>query len=279
MKRDTIFYRIFQQSPTLLFDLLPSPPANAQAYRFESIEVKETSFRIDGVLTPPTADGIVFFSEVQMQRDPKLYERIFSEVGIYTYRHTEDFTDWQAIAIYPNRDIDKTKVPRELFESGRILPIYLNELGAIETLPLGIGLLVLTILEGDAAIAQAQTMMARARRAAAGSAIMEMVSTIIFYKFKTLSRDEVNTMLGYTLDELKESRAYQEIYTEAHAEGRQEECLNFALRLLNAKFGTLSPQQQARIQTLSLDQLQTLGLAILNFTNLTDLTHWLEAQA
>jgi len=47
MKRDTIFYRIFQQSPTLLLDLLPAPPTDRQGYRFESIEIKETSFRID----------------------------------------------------------------------------------------------------------------------------------------------------------------------------------------------------------------------------------------
>jgi predicted transposase YdaD len=57
MKRDTIFYRIFQQSPGLLFDLLPSRPPNAHDYTFTSIEVKETSFRIDGVLIPPTPDG------------------------------------------------------------------------------------------------------------------------------------------------------------------------------------------------------------------------------
>jgi predicted transposase/invertase (TIGR01784 family) len=73
MKRDTIFYRIFQQTPTLLFDLLPTRPANAEDYTFASIEVKETSFRIDGVLLPPTPEGTIIFSEVQMQPDGNLY--------------------------------------------------------------------------------------------------------------------------------------------------------------------------------------------------------------
>ncbi|MEM8543583.1 MAG: DUF2887 domain-containing protein, partial [Cyanobacteria bacterium P01_H01_bin.119] len=46
MRRDSIFYKLFQRSPTLLFELLPAPPANAQAYRFDSVAVKEPRFEI-----------------------------------------------------------------------------------------------------------------------------------------------------------------------------------------------------------------------------------------
>jgi predicted transposase YdaD len=212
-----------------------------------------------------------------MQPDPLLYERLFSEIGIYTYRYPETFTEWQAIAIYPTRTSAQTstKVPHELFESGRIQPIFLDELGEIDQLPLNLGLLVLTILEGEEAIRQAQTMMAKARQIEAGDGIMAMLSTILFYKFKTLSRDEVNAMLGYTLDELKESRAYQEIY----AEGREEAQVTFALMQLNTKLGQLSQQQQGKIQALTPDRVQALGLALLNFNTGDDLNHWLEIQA
>jgi predicted transposase YdaD len=48
--------------------------------------------------------------------------------------------------------------------SGRIQPIYLDQLGPIAALPLGLGLLVLTILEGEEAITQAKQMMERARQ-------------------------------------------------------------------------------------------------------------------
>jgi predicted transposase YdaD len=85
--------------------------------------------------------------------------------------------------------------------------------------------------------------------------------------------DEVNAMLGYTIDELKESKAYQEIY----AEGREEERRAFILMQLYRKFGQLSPQQQTRIQSLSSDRLQVLGLALLDFTEMANLDHWLEA--
>ncbi len=159
-----------------------------------------------------------------MQPDLKLYERMFSEIGIYTYRHTEQFQSWKAIAIYPTRSVEQstTKVPFELFQSGRIFPIYLDELGTIEQLPLGIALLVLTILEGDEAIAQAQKMTVRAHQEADGDTIIEMIATILVYKFTTLSRDEVNAMLNYTIDELKQTRFYQEVKAEGMEEGMKE---------------------------------------------------------
>ena len=257
-----------------MFDLLPTPPPDTQGYRFESIEVKETSFRIDGVLIPPNDNGLVLFSEVQMQPDPKLYERLFSEIGIYTYRHTESFDDWQAIVIYPTRKIEQTltKVPHELFDSGRILPIYLDELGAIESLPLNIGLLVLTILEGEEAIAQAKIMMARAKRLGAGDAIMEMVSTIISYKFTMFTRDQVSTMLNYTLDEFKQTRYYQDIRDEEWQDALQET----ALMQLDRKLGQVSLNNKATVQSLTYDRLQQLTLALLDFKTSQDLENWLK---
>ena len=56
MKRDSIFYKLFQQSPTLLFDLLETPPANVEGYRFDSVAVKEPKFEIDGVFLPPESE-------------------------------------------------------------------------------------------------------------------------------------------------------------------------------------------------------------------------------
>lgn len=57
MRRDSIFYKLFQQFPTLLFELLTSPPENASEYRFDSVAVKEPKFEIDGVFLPPENKG------------------------------------------------------------------------------------------------------------------------------------------------------------------------------------------------------------------------------
>ncbi|WP_292833099.1 DUF2887 domain-containing protein [Nostoc sp. JL33] len=43
MKRDSIYYQIFKRFPGLLFELVDHPPLQAQNYRFESLEVKETA--------------------------------------------------------------------------------------------------------------------------------------------------------------------------------------------------------------------------------------------
>jgi predicted transposase/invertase (TIGR01784 family) len=220
--------------------------------------------------------SLILFSEVQMQPDPKLYERLLSEIGIYTYRNHDRFADWQALVIYPNLSIAQstTKVPHELFDSGRIQPIYLDQLGPIESLPLGLGLLVLTILEGDEAITQAKRMMERARRVESSDAIMELISTVIVYKFTNLSRDEVYAMLSYTTDDLKQTRVYREIYQE----GQEEERLSLILAQLNAKLGLLSLQQQAKVQALPFERLQALTIALLNFTDLGDLEIWIDQQ-
>ena len=291
MKRDSIFYRIFQQFPDLLFDLLPNPPRMTQGYRFESIEVKETSFRIDGVLSPPDNRGTVFFSEVQMQPDSKLYERMFSEIGIYTYRHTEQFETWQAIAIYPTKSVEQktTKIPTELFQSGRFLPIYLDQLGAIEQLPLGIALLVLTILEGEEAIAQAQRLRDRAVQSQSRDGIMDMLSTILVYKLTTLSRDEVNAMLNYTTDELKQTRFYQEVMEETREEMREEvreirnevreESRSIVLTFLRSKVGPIPSPLELCIRALRADRLQALSVALLDFKTIQDLEDWLQVES
>jgi predicted transposase/invertase (TIGR01784 family) len=165
MRRDSIFYQLFRQYPALLFELLTEPPPQAQEYRFEAVEVKETAFRMDGVFLPPSAQGLVYFCEVQFQLDELLYERIVSEIGIYAYRHRDRFSDWRAVVIYPTRSVEqsRTETVREILGSGRIQRIYLDELGEVGELPTGLGLMVLTILEGDEAKSEARKAIARAQ--------------------------------------------------------------------------------------------------------------------
>lgn len=262
MRRDTIFYQLFVQSPILLFDLIPHPPENAAQYVFDAIEVKETAFRMDGVFIPPNPSGIVYFCEVQFQVDELLYERMLAEISIYVYRHRDLFLDWQAVVIYPSRSIEQSQreIVRELLASGRITRVYLDELGEVE-LSTGLGLMVLTTLEGDEAKAEARRLIGQAQ----GSRdIINLVSTIILYKFNTLSRDEVDLMLGI---ELQQTRVYQDARTD---EGR-----SLVLRLLARKFGTISPEIQAQVNSLTLDRVESLGEDLLDFTQMEDLTSWL----
>lgn len=64
---------------------------------------------------------------------------------------------------------------------------------------------------------------------------------------------------------------------EGRLEGRLEGQQELIMRLLVRRLGTVEPEIQARICRLPIDQLENLGEAILDFTNASDLTTWLQA--
>jgi len=61
-------------------------------------------------------------------------------------------------------------------------------------------------------------------------------------------------MLGIA-DSLKQTCFYQEAVAEGRAEGRAEVIEEFVLKLLNYRFGELSPVLKSQIEALSLEQL------------------------
>jgi predicted transposase/invertase (TIGR01784 family) len=280
MRRDTIFYQLFLQSPALLFDLIPGPPADANEYVFRSIEVKETSFRIDGVFLPPTPEGLIFFCEAQFQPDATLYERLVSEIGIYAFRYRDEFKDWRALVIYPSRSTEQSRLEtvQDIIESGRITRIYLDELAETEDSSIGIRLMLLTTLGQQHSIETAKAIIAQTQDSPEARAIIGMVSTIVVYKFNNLSRAEVEAMLGI---ELQQTRVYQEAKEEGREEGRQAGRqageTTVVLKLLQRKLGKLPDEIQAQIMALSIEQLELLAEELLDFSELKNLTAWLSA--
>ena len=63
---------------------------------------------------------------------------------------------------------------------------------------------------------------------------------------------------------------------EGRVEGRVEGEQRLILRLLSRRFGELSPQVRARVESINLTQLEALGEALLDFTNIDDLNNWLQ---
>jgi predicted transposase/invertase (TIGR01784 family) len=252
MRRDSIFYSLFKQSPSLLFELLDEVPDTATQYRFESVAVKEPTFTIDGVFLPPETapPGTVFFAEVQMQRDDRLYERLFSESMAHFYRNRNYYSDWQAVVIYPSRSTeqDETHPYRALLHSDQVHRVYLDELGAIEAVPLGVAAMVLTIVEEDEAPEKARMLIGRANQEITAlpvkQGIIDIVSTIITYKFTNLSRKEIETMLGTKLEETR-------VYKEAREEERNEIAVNMIRKKID--LATI-----AEVTGLSVEQLQKL---------------------
>jgi len=67
MKTDTLFYRLFQAYPALALEAAGIVVDDPQGYQFRSEEVKETAFRLDGLLIPPptTPQAPLVFLEAQ----------------------------------------------------------------------------------------------------------------------------------------------------------------------------------------------------------------------
>jgi predicted transposase YdaD len=66
-------------------------------------------------------------------------------------------------------------------------------------------------------------------------------------------------------------------YERGKEEGKQEQGQTLVLRQLQRRIGELPQEVRGRIQTLSLEQLEALGEALLYFTAMDDLLSWLEA--
>ena len=74
---------------------------------------------------------------------------------------------------------------------------------------------------------------------------------------------------------MRESVIYQDILAEGRTEGRVAEGRALISRLLNRRVGALPMDLQARLEGLSLEQLENLGEALLDFSTLADLQLWL----
>jgi predicted transposase/invertase (TIGR01784 family) len=81
----------------------------------------------------------------------------------------------------------------------------------------------------------------------------------------------------FTRGIMRESVIYQEILEEGVEKGKQTEAVAMIMRQLTRRIGTVEPQLQESIRSLSLPQLEDLGEALLDFSSVTDLTTWLES--
>ena len=75
---------------------------------------------------------------------------------------------------------------------------------------------------------------------------------------------------------LSESPWYQQILNEGRQQGKQEEAVDTTLRLLNRRFGSLSPELQERLRGLTLAKLEELSKVLLDFSAIAQLETWLD---
>ena len=227
MKTDSIFYRLFQTFPDTFFELIEHQASEASAYKFASVELKQTAFRIDGVFLPlpHLQERPIYFLEVQFQKDPEFYARFFCEIFLYLRLYAPTKT-WQAVVVFARRSMEPTEVEpyRVLLESRQVTRLYLNELGDVTERSLGVGIIKLVVETRRRTPERVRQLVDRARSELADEAmqrkVLDLIETIVLYKLPRVSRQELGRMFG--ISDLKKTRCYQEVRQEIQQEVRQE---------------------------------------------------------
>jgi len=243
MKTDSLFYELFRQWPAVALDLVGLDPATAARYTFRAEELKQTAFRLDGLLMPAddTDDPYVFI-EVQFQPDDRLYPRLFAELFLYLHRAPQP-RDWRALILYPDIRVERITKGYDLLVG---LPlVHRVDLGALSgqnrATP---GWELLRLIDADTAVAVARQWL-RTPNPALTADIINFIETVLVYKLPRSTREELQTMLGLTDIDLKQTRFYQDV----HTEGQQLGEARILRRQLTRRFGPLPDWAEQRLQS------------------------------
>lgn len=231
MKTDKIFYKLFGEFPGIFFELIGKPPTISNLYEFKSQEIKETSFRIDGIFltldssSDKASNQPIYFVEVQCYKDKLFYDRFLTSILLYFYQYQPSNPDWYAIVIFDTRNND-VDYPQRLnaLRNPHLRCFYLDEMEDASSESLGLGIIKLIVEEKQKAKASVKQLISKARLEVKDAAIqrkvLELIEAILVNKFPNLTREEVKEMLSMEL--IKGTRVYEELKEEAREEVKQE---------------------------------------------------------
>jgi len=295
LNTDRWFYGVFQSAPDLIRWLVASPsgamPSGAvpteldRQYRFSVPELKAGSHRLDGVLWPIGSETgseelPVVLLEVQMRTDPGFHHRLAAQTYRFLQLHPR-IEHWRVVVITPHQRLQLGPVMPLRGFLEQVHWVSLEELGVQENLDAAVDLLTLPVRSE-------QELGERCRRILASRRDLEpVVFSMLLERFPQLSKEEILMIAGLPLQELRHTRAVQEILEEGRQEGRQEgreagrqqEAAALAIRQLVRRFGSLDPACQERLAAMPLPRLEQLAEDLLDFTGPGDLQGWLAGNA
>ncbi|MFU8884476.1 MAG: Rpn family recombination-promoting nuclease/putative transposase [Cyanobacteriota bacterium] len=300
MNTDRWYYRVFQSAPDLIRSLLPGSAAAAKTlgldpatpgdliYRFEALELKELSHRLDGVLWPRKSTGCaetgspefpVVLLEVQMHPDPGFRHRLAAQSCRFLQKHPQ-VEHLEVVVITPHKrmSLGPTKLPRLLQALlNEVHWISLEELSQQPNLDPLLNLLTLPVRPESELAASSQQILA------SRPDLDTVVLPMLVQRFPQLTEEQIMVIAGIPREEIRHTRAVQDWLAEGRQEGLQEgearEAAKVTLRQLNRRCGPLSEATTAQIQALPLEQLEALADALLDFQGPADLAAWLAANA
>jgi predicted transposase YdaD len=277
VKTDKLFYQLFLTQPEFLADLVPGIPADC-VYEYSAPVLKDSEFRLDGLLIPQSADPTapLIFVEAQMQLDSRFYGRYFAEIYLYLYQY-EVQRPWRGLVILQSRQQALgSDVPYGDLASGRVQLIFLQDLLGQRNLPPALALLQLIVLSDEAVPQAARSLLRTAQEDGeqAFQSILNLVEAILINKFPQLEAEVILQMLDLKTADITQTRFYQDVFQE----GRQEGEAALIVRQLTRLLGNLPEPQLQQIRSLPQARLEALGEALLDFASPADLQRWLTTE-
>jgi predicted transposase/invertase (TIGR01784 family) len=292
MRTDQLYYQIFLAQPALLAELIPGLPADCE-FEYIAPVVKESEFRLDGLLMPLTdnPEVPVIFIEAQMQADQRFYGRYFAETHLYLYQYQIE-RPWRGLLILRSQSQNLgSEVPYTTLLNSQVQRLYLNDLREETDLPLSLALLRLIVLPDASLPDAAKQVLAQAKGQgeAAFQSILDSLEAILINRFPQFTTQEILAMLDLKMADIRQTRFYQEVFAEGREQGQEqgreegrEEGMTqgeaaVLLRLLTRRLGPLPEEQVAHIQSLRLPQLEALLEVVLDLADGAALADWLAA--
>ena len=267
MKTDKLFYRIFLNQPGLIAELLPEIPVDCE-FEYSAPVIKEIETRLDGLLTPigDHPHLPLVFLEAQMQIDETFYGRYFR--GVFTYLDQYNITrPWQGLLILLNRNLNLgSEIPYQSQFVHQVERFYLEDLLEQENLSPNLAILKLIVTPESQAGTLAKQILNSAETEKERRIKLDLVEAILVNKFTQLTIEEIQKMINLKEADGTQTRYYQEVFQRGKAD--------MAISQLNRRCGNLTKIQEQKVRSLSLPQLESLGYALLDFQNLSDLENW-----
>jgi predicted transposase YdaD len=282
---DKLFYWLFQQHAERIQPLVAELLPRMEGYVFSAPVLKEREYRLDGLFLPPPDQPELpaLILEAQMAADPGFLLRLYAETARLLQqldRQGRTIRQWQVVVICPSRDLNfGDPTPVREFVRERLVWIELAPERLPPTAPPLQKALGMLLLPEDQLPACSKAIRAEVAGTGLAAEIDDVIAAILVSRFSGRTVPELCAMGGITVDDFTSSVAYREIFGLGRQEGRQTEAVGISLRLLEHRCGSLTPNQQARIQALSLSALETLLVALLDFQGPEDLTAWLNQHA
>ncbi len=259
-------------------------------YRFDALDVKALERRIDGVVVPETEAEPIWAIEVQAWRDPTIYHRLLIDMGLLGERYPGREVRGLLLFISPGDDPKTPPWDDCLTKATVHCPLrrlyMVKVLDQLQTSdpehPLLDAFLPYLVEDRARLREQAPSAYRRLKQSSlsdfARRQCLDVFQSWLLARFDDLTLEEILAMLG-ELTPLEQTRAYREIVEKNRPiwrdEDRQSEARTLILRQLKRRFGPLTSEREARIAALTLERLEDLGEALLDFTSSADLDLWL----